>query len=125
MLGNFKVGIIYSLLLRIKYFIISPNAFIINKNASYGMTDKQIGFKLNGINNINYLKDEYNDFSGIINSFIVKYDMDKINFIEILYIIISDRPKLKSYNINQLLLNREFVNIKKLEIILALNIYFW
>lgn len=72
MLGNFKVVIIYSLLLRIKDFIISPNAFIINKNASYNMTGKQIRFRLSGINNINYLKNEYNDFSGIINSFIVE-----------------------------------------------------
>lgn len=114
-LGNLKVGITYSLLLRIKYFTVSPDGFVVDEDASYGMAGKQIGFKLSGINDVDRstIKSVYNDFSGIVSSFIVRYDVGEIDFIQILYIIVSDRPELKLRNINQLSLNREFVNIKE------------
>lgn len=112
-LGNFKVGITYSLLLRIKYFSVSPDGFVVDEDASYGMAGKQIGFKLTGVNDIDRIKGVYNDFSGIVSSFVVRYDVGEIDFIQILYIIVLDRPELKLRNINQLPLNREFVKIKE------------
>lgn len=112
-MGNFKVGITYSLLLRIKYFSVSPDGFVVDEDASYGMAGKQIGFKLTGVNDIYRIKGVYNDFSGIVSSFVVRYDVGEIDFIQILYIIVLDRPELKLHNINQLPLNKEFVNIKE------------
>ena len=54
-----------------------------------------------------------NDFSDIVSSFIVRYNVRKIDFIQILYIIVSDKAELKLGNISQLPLNKKFVNIKK------------
>ncbi len=112
-LRNFKVGITYSLLLRIKYFSVWPDGFIVDDDAPYSIAGKQIEFKFTAVNDIDRIKGVYNDFSGIVSSFVVRYDVGEIDCIAILYIIVLDRPELKLRNINQLPLNREFVNIKE------------
>jgi len=101
-LSNLKIGITYSLLVKIKY-----------DNSHFGMLGSQIGFKLSSIDYINSIKLLYNDLIKIIQNFMDEYNAEEIELIQILYIIIRDNPKLKLDNINKIKLNRDFVKIKE------------
>jgi hypothetical protein len=101
-LSTLKVGVSYSILFKIKY-----------EESRFGMLGKQIGIKLQDINDINSINKLYSDFILLIKNFRDKYNPEIIELIQVLYIVISDKPKLKLNNINKINLNKEFLNIKK------------
>ena len=112
-LGNFNVGVTYSILLKLKYHKVSEEGG--SDVVCYGMGGKQIGFVLSDINDIDSIKLLYKDFKNIVSSFINWYNVDEIEFIQVLYITITSNPKLKLSNINKISLNKEFVIIKEVK----------
>jgi DNA polymerase type B, organellar and viral len=100
-LSNLKVGISYSILFKVKY---DESRFI--------MLGKQVGIKLYDINDIKSVNKLYSDFILLIKNFTDKYNPEVVELIQVLYIVLSDKPKLKLSNINKINLNKEFLNIK-------------
>ena len=100
-LSNFKIGTIYSLLIKVKY-----------NNNSYGMAGHQIGFIIDDINDLVVIDNLHGNLLDRLHRFESNYRSDEINIIQILYITIQGISELRLKNINSIKLNKEFTNVK-------------
>ena len=101
-LDRFNIGVTYSLLLKLRY-----------EANYYGMGGGQIGFKLSSVNDLESINSLYYDLKNKIRIFEEMYNVEEVEIIQILYIEISDMPKLKLQNINHIKLNKEFLKVKE------------
>src|SRR5215469_1511820 len=88
-LSNFLVGIQYSLLYKVKY-----------DEDEYRMLSPQQGFKLNSLDDVKSIELLYDDLVNKLDNFLDKYNSDNVELIQVMYITLSDNPKLKLTNIN-------------------------
>jgi hypothetical protein len=103
-LSNLIVGIRYSLLFKVKY-----------NNTQFGMLGPQQGFKLINLDDLSKVELLYDDLIERIENFMDKYNCDEIELIQILYIALSENPKLKVTNINNIHLDRNLVKVKEIK----------
>ncbi len=103
-LNNFKPGVSYSLLFKLKY--------IDNNGVKYGMSSKQRPFKMLQDNNKESIVSLYDDMVNLFDIFVDRYNVDDIELIQVLYIVVKDIPELKLKNINNIRLNKLFFKIK-------------
>jgi DNA polymerase type B, organellar and viral len=103
-LRNLIVGIRYSLLFKVKY-----------NNSHFGMLGPQQGFKLINLDDLYKVELLYDDLIKRIENFKDKYNCDEIELIQILYIVLSENPKLKLTNINNIHLDRNLVKVKEIK----------
>jgi hypothetical protein len=102
-LNNFKIGVSYSLLFKLKYTD--------NEGVQYGMASKQMPFKLTVINNNNIIKNLYEDMVNLFGIFVDRYKVEGIELIQVIYIVTKDIPELKLKNVNKVRLNKDFLKI--------------
>lgn len=101
-LSNLQVGVNYSLLFKFKY-----------NGSHFGMVGPQRGFKLLSIDDVKSIELLYDDLVNLMENFMDEYNAEEIELIQVLYIVVSENPKLKLENINKISLNRGFVNVKE------------
>lgn len=102
-LNNFKRGVSYSLLFKLKYTD--------NEGVQYGMASKQIPFKLTEVNNNNIIKNLYEDMVNLFGIFVDRYKVEDVELIQVIYIVTKDIPELKLKNVNKIKLNKEFLKV--------------
>lgn len=98
---NLKTNIRYSLLFKVKY------------NGSYfAMLGHQEGFILPSLDDNKSIERLLKNLKNSILVFCAEYPVEHIDLIQMLYVPITDIPKLRLTNINKIKLNKEFLNIK-------------
>jgi hypothetical protein len=104
-LSNFKVGVRYGVLFKIKYDF-----------CNYGMLGHQQVLYLKHNKDIDSVSKLHKDLIKSLRDF-KDYgsggSVDEIELLEMLYIVLKDKPDLKFKNINDIKLNRNFVNVKE------------
>jgi hypothetical protein len=102
-LSNFTKEVSYSLLLKIKYRD--------NDGEQYGTLSHQKPFKLTGVNDEESILNLFKDVKELFDIFAERYRVEGVDFIQVLYIVTKEIPKLKLKNIKNLSLNKEFFKI--------------
>jgi hypothetical protein len=103
-LNNLTVDVNYSLLFKAKY-----------NSSHFGMLGPQQGFKLSNVNDLQSIELLYNDLIDRIENFMDKYNAEEIELIQVIYIVLSENPKLKLTNINNIDLNKNLVKVREVK----------
>jgi hypothetical protein len=101
LLSKLSVGVNYSLLYKIEY------------NGGYFsmLRGGQDGIKLLNCDDTKSLQKMYKNFKKSLKYFWMEYSPESIDIIQVLYVSITDIPKLKLRNIRNVTLNKEFLNV--------------
>jgi len=100
-ISNLKTGVTYSLLFKIKY-----------NDLYFGMLGCQVGFILSNMDDYKSIQKLLININRSIKEFVAEYSVEHVDLLQILYVTISDVPKLKLKNINDVKLNKEFMSVK-------------
>jgi hypothetical protein len=79
----------------------------------YGMASKQIPFKMSLSNKEVKISNLYYDIGNLLEGFNIRYRIEYVDTIQILYVVTVDIPELKINNRNKIKLNKEFNKIKE------------
>ena len=105
---NFNVGYTYSILVRVEY---SGK----HGKRKYGMLGHQIGFKLNNINDNDYIDSIYSKIQERLEDFADQYNVEFFDSIQLLFINIEVLPKLLLTDINDINLPKQNINVKDIK----------
>jgi len=96
---NFNVGYIYSILVRVEY-----------NDGKYGMLGHQIGFKLNDINDYDYIDSIYDKIKERLEDFSDQYNIEILDSIQVLFINVEVLPPKLLTDINNINLPKQGIN---------------
>lgn len=100
-LSKLTSNITYSAIFKVKY------------NGTYfGMLGHQEGIRISSIYDKNSIHKLFDNLNKSIEEFYDEYSVEYLDIIQMIYVTIKDIPELKLKNINNIKLNKEFVNVQ-------------